>query len=97
MFFTLADIYGKQLGSSQQTPQNNNSRSIYLSYLIAAENMNLTKNVLTGSMNELGANKRNINKIEVINYELFMDSLAITANIMKNNSEFKTVDKVNLT
>ena len=59
--------------------------------------MNLTKNVLTGSMNELGANKRNINKIEVINYELFMDSLAITANIMKNSSEFKTVDKVNLT
>ncbi len=45
-------------------------------------------------MNDLNSNKRNINKIEVINYELFMDSLALTSNIMKNNSDFQTIDKV---
>jgi hypothetical protein len=45
-------------------------------------------------MNDLNSNKRNINKIEVINYELFMDSLALTSNIMKNNSDFHTIDKV---
>ena len=58
---------------------------------------NVTKNNPTaGNYDSNLKERRAINKNENINYDLFLESLAMTANIMKNSADYKSVDKVNL-
>ena len=56
---------------------------------------NNTKSVLTGSVEKENLqNRRAVNKNENINYDLFLDSLLLAANMMKNSTDFKAADKV---
>jgi len=84
IYFTLTDIYSRQLNNVGG--QINYSRSVFES---------ITKQNVTASDNPQNiANRRAINKNEYINYDLFLDSLALTANLMKNSAEYKTSDKM---
>jgi hypothetical protein len=94
IYFTLSDIFSRQLNNPQQQGviQNNVSKS--KSNIISGIE-NLTKNIVTGSVQDPNLqNRRAINKNELINYDLFLESLAITANIMKNSSDYKSSEKV---
>jgi len=83
IYFVLTDIYSRQLNNPGG--QINYSKSMFES---------ITKQAVTGADNP-HQNRRAVNKNEYINYDLFLDSLALTANQMKNSDNtYKAADKI---
>ena len=86
LFFSLSDIY---CANSYQT--NNKCK---ITFIISALN-NLDPNKTTSSNEVINKTKRNVNSNKNINYDLFLESLAVTALTMKCfNNEYNDVYKV---